>query len=199
MNNGRFWTVLLAGAAIEIVYAPGEAASATIPFRVPEVFHYWAASTASAIPPFGCFLDETCFDRRCDIQRAAQATALLILGDRTCTGVLLNDKNGTHSPFLLTAGHCIQQAGDAEILLAVFGYKTSKCFDYSAAVNPPPLDFLDPNKQASGAILLEQGFRPGPNPDSIDLSLPDFALVGDQTVVISQLGAARNSAKLTIR
>ncbi|PYT32893.1 MAG: hypothetical protein DMG57_00265 [Acidobacteria bacterium] len=195
-QHGAFWTVLLAGDTIEIDYQPAPDSAVGIPFTISEVFHMWAepgaianatsrllmnSSPLNSAGSVGtldnaCFVDETCMDAQVDTHAASKATVFLLLENNACSGVLLNDRNSTGTPFLLTAGHCVATNHDAQFLLAIFTYKTSSCFNYTTSSASYPPSFWDPKQQASGGILLAQNVHLS-GQDNIYLDKPDFAFV----------------------
>jgi len=159
--------------------------SGGVPFTVSEVFHLWTRpgvnsagdASAPATSSASCFVDESCYDSQPDVHHASSATAYLIFQDHVCSGVLLNDRNSTGTPYLLTAGHCVRDNQDAQFMLAIFSYRTSVCSTY-ANTTPPIGDYL-PAQQAGAGLLLTRDVHEvaGTNTNEVYLDTPDFALV----------------------
>jgi hypothetical protein len=114
-----------------------------------------------------CFLDEVCYDNNTSVAQFSKAVAYLIFPDHTCSGTLVNDRAGSGTPYLLTAGHCIANDAEAKAMLAVFSFKTNGCNGTVQAPRNYP--------QVSGATLLARSLHQ--NGDSVIPDQPDFAFV----------------------
>jgi len=177
-GDGDFWTEMIFGSFLDLEYSPSETSVDEIPFEVREIFHSWigAADQPNAnfdSIPTGCFLDETCYENTSYVRSQASATVFLIFPEYVCSGTMINDRNSTNTPYLLTAGHCVTASSDARAMLAVFRFSTSSCVGNFG--NPPA---LDPKRfpQVSGATLLARSLD-SPAPGKVRLDLPDFAFV----------------------
>jgi hypothetical protein len=144
-----------------VEYSPWDGVpGAQPPFAVPEMFHLWALAPTALNT--GCFLDETCYDGYSWVGSFSKGVAYLVFPDGTCSGTLINDRNNTGTPYLMTAGHCAVTSDDARAMLAVFGFKTSSC-------NGTP-NYYGTYPQVSGATLLARD-------NSAVKDRPDFAFV----------------------
>ncbi len=165
-GKGRFWSKVLSGETVEIHYLSAAEGISAPPFQVTEVFSVWK-QPASYPPnqPFGCFLDEGVYDTRPAVRQISHATLLLGFMDHSCTGVLVNDRNSTLAPFVLTAGHCVLSESEAEEMIGTFGWTSD---DGSGLYG-----------QVSGASLLARQAHVGTGSDSqfVYFDQPDFALL----------------------
>ncbi|AVS65868.1 peptidase S1 [Paracidovorax avenae] len=75
-----------------------------------------------------CNLDSTCYD---DYAQQRNAVARMVFVDSTgahfCTGTLLNDRDGTRTPYFLTANHCIPSQTVASTLQTDWFFRSSSC------------------------------------------------------------------------
>jgi hypothetical protein len=162
LGTGEFWTEMVFKETIWIEYITGDGkASGKPPFEVPDVFELWPKDAGYNAT---CLLDASCYTQYPNVQQLSEAVAYLIFPDtgESCTGTLINDKNSTNTPYLLTAGHCVTDVVDAEAMLAIFEYKTPYCD------GAPPNPLILP--QVSGSTLLARSL--GQNDE-----VPDFAFV----------------------
>ena len=165
-EDGEFWTELITGSAIWVTFAPAPGWSGeAVPFQIQEVFELWSQPKALNL---GCFLDVTCYSGNTTVGDFSQGTAFLVFSNYTCSGSLINDRNSTKTPYLLTAGHCVEDEANARSMLAVFGYKTSVCN------GQPGLFGLYP--QVSGSTLLARSLH-GASGSRIITDQPDYAFV----------------------
>jgi uncharacterized protein (TIGR03437 family) len=170
-GTGDFWTEMVFGQTLYLEYlAEAGRGEQKPPFDAPELFHLWEPLTrGQAVRPatssnYSCFLDESCYTVNANVVQLSQAVAYLLFPNtgESCTGTLLNDLNSTGTPYLITAGHCVTSALDAQAMLAFFDYRTSAC-------NGPIPNFQS-FPQVAGSTLLSRSL--GSSDD-----LPDFAFV----------------------
>ena len=137
MGDGEFWSDMLPGESMTLVYEPGDGATAdAVPFRPADLSHRFpvkkAAKTAddpaAQSTAASCAVDVTCHPEYSD---AASAVALMIFesdgGTYECTGSLISSASQPALPFFLTANHCISTADEARSLITFFNYQTSSC------------------------------------------------------------------------
>ncbi len=166
MDDGEFWTELLPGDTVWLEYLPADGQTREKePFAVTELFELWPADVG---PNISCFLDETCYENNANVAQFSKAVALLLFPDHACSGTMIADRNGTQAPYLLTAGHCILNDGDARAMLAVFGFKPSSCNG--------PVNNYGSYPQVSGATLLARNLHTTDG-GSLIPDQPDFAFV----------------------
>ena len=89
---------------------------------------------------------------------------IIIAGRELCTGVLLNNANQDKTPYMMTAGHCIQNVSDAQQTLICFNYESPYCGNGKSSLN----GYAD--QTLNGSILRARS-------DSLD-----FALVELETI-----------------
>jgi hypothetical protein len=163
-HDGDFWTSFIFGESLVIEYeAPGATKAETLPFDVEGITHLWEfLGKKSRLAPkdidTSCELDATCYANNSDVATAISTVAMIVIpaGQNmvsVCTGTMLNDRNATDTPYLLTAGHCITDDADARAVTAYFDYQSASC-------NASVADWTNfPN--VTGATLLSQNLQPG--------------------------------------
>ncbi|MFN7940848.1 MAG: hypothetical protein U0X73_04570 [Thermoanaerobaculia bacterium] len=140
------WTPFVRGDVLYLEIAlPKEARGASWGFSLGE-----AAQTIRSLDPEvltqadSCLQDATCFDESdfsgIGIAREAVAAMLYQQGSSTfaCSGGLLNDTGSTHTPYFLTAHHCISSNSVAATLDPTWDFKTTSCGGGSSTGNPGP-------------------------------------------------------------
>ncbi len=102
-----------------IAHFAGDAASSVLP-----------AAGSPAAGPSSCQLDYKCYEKWAT---PGQAVAMLIfqssqdLNFYTCSGSLLNTRNNSHTPYFLTANHCISADAEARSAQVYWFYETPQC------------------------------------------------------------------------
>ena len=168
-ENGDFWTEIVFSETIYIDYrSPSGSAGDPPRFSIPEVYHLWSDPFPNAATNTSCFLDATCYAGNSWVGTFSKGVAYLIFHDHSCSGTLINDRNSTRTPYLITAGHCIADASEAASMVAIFGYRSATCD--GAPVSPGRYP------QVTGATLLAQNVHLAPN-DSLVTDQPDYAFV----------------------
>ncbi|MEO8658663.1 MAG: trypsin-like peptidase domain-containing protein [Bryobacteraceae bacterium] len=167
-DHGDLWTELLGGDTAQIEYRAGDGRrGGSPPFEVREVFHVWPAAAGSPGVNTSCFLDEKCYESTPGVEELSRATVLLLFPTHSCSGTLINDRNNSETPYVLTAGHCANTPGDAQAMLTIFGYKSDACGGSANSVYTYP--------QVSGAELLHSSVHLGNG--GVFLDQPDYALL----------------------
>jgi V8-like Glu-specific endopeptidase len=134
-DNGNIWTPSVHG---ELVYLEVEvpSANATTVFAIREVLELVELKHLGAVRTEDeptCLVDSTCVASSTftSIANARRATAHLEFvtssGGAVCTGGLLNDRNSTGTPYMLTANHCFSSQGPASSLESFFDFQTTSC------------------------------------------------------------------------
>jgi len=60
---------------------------------------------------------------------------LIIGGRELCTGTLVNNTSQDKTPYVLTAGHCIENASDAQQTVFCFNYESPACGNGESSLN----------------------------------------------------------------
>ncbi len=74
-----------------------------------------------------CNVDINCQEGEEWQKHKKSVTRLLINGVEYCTGVLVNNTSKNAIPYVITAGHCIEDSIDAAQTVAVFNYESPYC------------------------------------------------------------------------
>ncbi len=82
-----------------------------------------------------CNVDINCQEGSEWQEHKKSVARLLINGIELCTGVLVNNTNRDAKPYLLTAGHCIENENDASKTITVFNYESPYCDGPDGFVN----------------------------------------------------------------
>jgi lysyl endopeptidase len=155
LQDGVLWTPPAAGPLVYLdveIPAPKSAADVAS-FEIGQVMELLPASLLASRPDDAptCLEDAQCigastFDVIRTVQKAV-AHIEFIEGTDTfqCSGTLLNDRNGTGTPYFLTANHCISTQTVASTVTAYFDFTTVTC-NGSSNINLAP--------HTSGAQLL---------------------------------------------
>jgi len=105
-----------------------------------------------------CNMDVYCPDAAYYVTEKQSVVNLIVNGRELCTGTLINNTLQDKTPYLLTAGHCIENAADAQ--------KTVFCFNYESPACGNGVSSLDgyADQTLSGAVLKARS-------DSLDFAL----------------------------
>ncbi|MCP4592173.1 MAG: hypothetical protein GY842_15680 [bacterium] len=131
-RHGGFWSAVLTGDTAYVEYcAPLHAVPPIVlPFVLDGLQHIYR-SPLETLPPQregDCHNDVMCATEWVDL---ASATAgLTFVGEEdslACTGVLLNSISGDLTPYLVTAGHCVENQLAAESMIFYWKYQTDYC------------------------------------------------------------------------
>jgi uncharacterized protein (TIGR03437 family) len=167
-DNGDFMTELVFQDTVWVEYVPaGGEPVKDLPFSIAGVFHLWTSLEPAANT--SCLLDESCYDGNANLATFSKGVALLFIGNEACSGTLVNDISNSDTPYLLTAGHCILTASDAQDMLAVFAFKTGFC---NGQANDPRS-----YPQVLGATLLARSLDSPDGGKTLIPDSPDFAFV----------------------
>ncbi|MCX6239585.1 MAG: trypsin-like peptidase domain-containing protein [Bacteroidia bacterium] len=105
-----------------------------------------------------CNMDVYCPDAVPYILEKQSVVNLIVAGRELCTGTLINNSRQDKTPYLLTAGHCIENASDAQKTIFCFNYESPACGNGESSMN----GYAD--QTLSGAILKARS-------DSLDFAL----------------------------
>lgn len=142
-------------ATLEIELPPGTERS-QVQITIPRLIHIYAdifsfhgADGVSFDPNVAssCNIDASCHDGY-DMQRNSVARMSYVDNGSgyICTGTLLNDAASSHTPYFLTANHCISTQSAASSLQTWWFYRSTSCNDQSVSANRKIL--------RNGAVLL---------------------------------------------
>lgn len=132
-----WWTPEFGSAEVTLeVELPAGVPAETVEISIPTVSHIFAeleptngdASVLKINESDSCNLDAVC-DASYATQSNAVARMLFTSGGNTylCTGTLLNDAQGSGTPYFLTANHCISTQTEASSLQTDWFYRSSGC------------------------------------------------------------------------
>ena len=105
-----------------------------------------------------CNMDVLCPDAASYANEKQSVVSLIIAGREICTGTLVNNTNQDKTPYLLTAGHCIENNIDAQKTIFFFNYESPACGNGDNSLN----GYAD--QTLTGAILKARS-------DSLDFAL----------------------------
>jgi hypothetical protein len=165
-DNGHFWSATVDSETVTLEYEPADGASITgdPPFEIVTLAHQArnTARRASLLavqnpdPAASCHLDPNCYP---GWQPAMSMVGKLSFEDEglsyVCSGSMIATRDNSFKPYLLTAGHCINNEEAARSLQVYWTYQTAACGaaapDQAASAKSSPGGHL----LASGTI--EQG------------------------------------------
>jgi V8-like Glu-specific endopeptidase len=110
-----------------------------------------------------CNMDVYCKDAASLILEKQAVVQLVIAGTDLCTGTFVNNAKLDKTPYLLTAGHCILKASDAQQTVFSFNYESPFC-----GQNGSTNGFAD--QTMTGAILRARS-------DSLDFALIELEMI----------------------
>lgn len=110
-----------------------------------------------------CNLDVFCKEALVMNQNKQSVVQLVIAGTDLCTGTLVNNTKRDKTPYLLTAGHCIQRASDAQTTVFTFNYESPYCGKNGSANG-----YVD--QTMTGSILRARS-------DSLDFALVELEML----------------------
>ncbi len=105
-----------------------------------------------------CNLDVYCPDAVKYLTEKQAVVCLIIAGKELCTGTLVNNTRQDKTPYVLTAGHCIEEAIQAQKTVFCFNYESPACGNGESSLD----GYAD--QSLSGAILKARS-------DSLDFAL----------------------------
>ena len=155
-EDGDFWSASIPGDTLVVEYRPaaGQPDSAALPFTIGEISHHWEdpvlrlpGDPASPKAAAWCNLDYKCYDPWANAgQSVAYIRYIQYPYVYSCSGGLLNTRNGSQQPYFLTANHCLSTESQARSLETYFFYESQSC-----GGAPPSLSAAS---RVNGAALL---------------------------------------------
>jgi len=165
-GNGQFWSATVLSEVVTIEYEPEAGRVETAPsFEIGTVSHRASVSrrplhsgvrgTVSTDPAASCNLDPNCYP---EWQPAMSMVSDLLFEDNgseyACTGSAVATRDDSFIPYLLTAGHCINDEEAARSLETFWTYQTSSCGA------TPPANRQGSTQSTVGGHLLASGTLP---------------------------------------
>ncbi len=148
-----------------VEYNEPVAASAKGEIHISKVNHDY--KNALGTRPLGeaglCNMDVYCKDAAVMSKEKQAVVELIISGTDLCTGTLINNTKRDKTPYLITAGHCILTATNAQQTIFAFNYESPFCGQNGSANG-----YSD--QTMSGAILRARS-------DSLDFALVELEMV----------------------
>ncbi|ABM34778.1 trypsin-like peptidase domain-containing protein [Paracidovorax citrulli] len=147
-DAGRTWWTPDTGgdeATLEIELPPGTPASA-LDIAIPRLSHIYTnlslptadeGEQAKIGQSGSCNLDSSCYDAYAS-QRNAVARMVFVRPDGNaylCTGTLLNDRDGTGTPYFISANHCFSSQTVASTLRTDWFYRSPSCNSRTLSAN----------------------------------------------------------------
>jgi lysyl endopeptidase len=124
----RLWTPLIPGDAATIEVVTDAALRNQLSLVVSKVNHGFLRLAEALMEPSGsCQVDVACST---DDGWSEQARAVVVYtfgGEFSCTGTLVNNTARDQTPYVLTAGHCIETAAQADSAVFYWNYQASAC------------------------------------------------------------------------
>jgi hypothetical protein len=77
-----------------------------------------------------CHSDYSCLDEESWLEAGKAVCRVIIDGTTLCTGTLLNNTLEDGTPYVLTAGHCIEDPTDMQTTVFTFNYETPNCVSF---------------------------------------------------------------------
>lgn len=164
-GNGEFWSGTIWGDSIVIEYQPADSNDRLLPFQIRGISHRVTARPGFAVvrtgplaaldPAASCNLDASCYPEWADAMKMVSEINFETEEDgqpfqAACSASLLATRDNSMKPYLLTAGHCINNEVDARTLETYWTYQTSRC-----GGSPPMLK--DSTTSTTGANYLASG------------------------------------------
>lgn len=159
-SSGYFSTFPIAGDEIMVEYNEPVKAAYPGQLHISSVNHDY--KNVFGTRPLGesglCNMDVYCPDAVNYLTEKQAVVSLIIAGRELCTGTLINNTRQDKTPYLLTAGHCIANASDAQKTVFCFNYESPACGNGESS-----LDGYN-DQTLSGAFLKARS-------DSLDFAL----------------------------
>lgn len=159
-SSGHFSTYPVAGDELIVEYNEPKSAIVAGDLHISTLNHDY--KNIFGTRPLGesglCNLDVFCPESANYLTEKQSVICMLINGSTLCTGTLMNNTSQDKTPYILSAGHCIENASDAQQTVFCFNYESPACGYGKSSIN----GFAE--QTLSGAILKARS-------DSLDFSL----------------------------
>ncbi len=159
-SSGYFSTYPIAGDEMVVEYNEPVSATVAGELHIITVNHDYKNIFGSR--PRGesglCNMDVYCPEAANYLKEKQAVVCLIVAGRELCTGTLVNNTNQDKTPYILTAGHCIESATDAQMTVFCFNYESPACGNGASSLD----GYVD--QSLSGAFLKARS-------DSLDFAL----------------------------
>lgn len=159
-SSGYFSTYPIAGDEIVVEYNEPVSSNYAGELHIKSVNHDY--KNVFGTRPLGeaglCNMDVYCPGATSFLVEKQAVVSLIVAGRELCTGTLINNTKQDKTPYLLTAGHCIATAVDAQQTVFCFNYESPGCGNGESSLN----GYAD--QTMSGSILKARS-------DSLDFAL----------------------------
>jgi hypothetical protein len=134
-DDGHFWSAAVPSGSVIVEYQPAPDTPLELepPFTIRAISHQVrtaldAAAAAAKDPADFCERDASCYsDWKSSMSSVAQISFVDNGDDALCSGSLLSTRDNSFKPYLLTAGHCINNEAAARTVEAYWTYQTPAC------------------------------------------------------------------------
>ena len=166
-ETGIFPTLPVAGDKVIVQYEELIDSNSPGQFEISRISHDFVGITLKSDDPRRpmkqpadyCNIDINCKERWVAGDTKNSICRVFINGDELCTGVLLNNTSNDGKPYVLTAGHCIENSYQAQVSLFLFNYESPYCGSIDGD-----------NKHSISGSTLRANF------DSLDFSLVELSV-----------------------
>ena len=157
-DDGHFWSAAVLSGSIIVEYEPASDAPRELepPFTIRAISHQARtavdATAGTKDPADFCELDANCYpDWHSSMSSVAQISFVDGGDEFLCSGSLVSTRDNSFKPYLLTAGHCINNEAAARTVEAYWTYQTPACGGV------PPANRDTSAKSTVGAHLISSG------------------------------------------
>ena len=157
-DDGHFWSAAVFSGSIVVEYEPASDTPRELepPFTIRAISHQVRtavdATAGTKDPADFCELDANCYpDWHSTMSSVAQISFVDGGVEFLCSGSLVSTRDNSFKPYLLTAGHCINNEAAARTVEAYWTYQTPACGGV------PPASRDTSAKSTVGAHLISSG------------------------------------------
>lgn len=159
-TSGYFSTFPIAGDEIVVEYNEPSSTTFKGQIHISAVNHDY--KNIFGTRPLGeaglCNMDVACPEAENYSVLKQSVVDLLVGGRELCSGTLVNNTRQDKTPYLITAGHCIESGADAQTTVFCFNYESPFCGDGESSLNGSA------DQTMSGSVLKARS-------DSLDFAL----------------------------
>lgn len=130
--DGGLWTPVVLGdeLVVELLLPPGQSDHTVL--EISAVNHgyrgFGESAAGAAVPKQGsCNIDVICPEGDPWRRQIRSVARISVLGAYWCSATLLNNTAEDDTPYLMTANHCLESAGEAISLVAYWNYESPMC------------------------------------------------------------------------
>ena len=130
-GTGEFWSAGVDADTVVVAYlAPPGSTPGAFPFTIDAISHEWPAANSAPDSAAVCNFDVTCYPGYGTFAAGVIEYEFISAEDGnsySCSGALINTRNNSKKPYMLTAHHCIGSDAEAKTIQAHFFYQTAVC------------------------------------------------------------------------